>query len=327
MFPLVEFPQLVQHFGPAFERVFSPQGFIEFQRYISGLVVSENKTVEGINRLFVFESRNQSSLNRLLNESPFSLEELNQARLDLLGSLPGTQIKTKGVLSVDDTLLSHFGHHFEEIAWLYDSAQHCFVWAHNLVTIHYSDDSTDYPVLFQLWKPADLARIEAGLKAADVRLKESKQSLKTTAPVKWRQYLLGVWRRHAHKPEVAALYKANCGSPSSCLANGRQAILGRTCPSPSIAGTPSRPSAIISAIPWGWPTSAHWTATPRWSSRLARKNWARLPNVSKRSIWQQYKRELTRSSVRSRLRTKATRSATTVTAPPIASITSASIVW
>jgi len=206
MFPLVEFPQLVQHYGPAFERVFSPQGFIEFQRYISGLVVSENKTVEGINRLFVFESRNQSSLNRLLSESPFSLEELNQARLDLLGSLPGTQIKTKGVLSVDDTLLSHFGHHFEEIAWLYDSAQQRFVWAHNLVTIHYSDDSTDYPVLFQLWKPADLPRIEAGLQTAGVRLKESKQSLKTTAPVKWRQYLLGVWRRHAHKPEVAALY-------------------------------------------------------------------------------------------------------------------------
>ncbi len=107
---------------------------------------------------------------------------------------------------MDDTLLSHFGHHFEEIAWLYDSAQQCFVWAHNLVTIHYSDDLTDYPVAFQLWKPADLAHIEMGLQAAGVRLKASKQRLKTTAPVKWRQYLLGVWRRHAHKPEVAALY-------------------------------------------------------------------------------------------------------------------------
>jgi hypothetical protein len=179
---------------------------VEFQRYISGLVVSENKTVEGINRLFVFESRNQSSLNRLLTTSPFSLEELNQARLGLLASVPGTRMKVKGVLSVDDTLLTHFGHHFEEIAWLYDSAQQRFVWAHNLVTIHYSDDLTDYPVLFQMWKPADLTHIEAGLQAAGVHLKESKQSLKTTAPVKWRQYLLGVWRRHAHKPEVAALY-------------------------------------------------------------------------------------------------------------------------
>jgi hypothetical protein len=55
-------------------------------------------------------------------------------------------MKAKGVLSVDDTLLTHFGHHFAEIAWLYDSAQQCFVWAHNLVTIHYSDDRTDYPL-------------------------------------------------------------------------------------------------------------------------------------------------------------------------------------
>ena len=61
---------------PFFKDVFSPPAFIEFQRYISGLIVSENKTVEGINWLFVCESRNQSSLNRLLTESPFSLEQL-----------------------------------------------------------------------------------------------------------------------------------------------------------------------------------------------------------------------------------------------------------
>lgn len=56
---------------PHFEKVFSPEAVIEFERYINGLIVSENKTVEGINRLFRFESRNQSSPNRLLTESPF----------------------------------------------------------------------------------------------------------------------------------------------------------------------------------------------------------------------------------------------------------------
>ena len=76
MFPLVEFPELVQHYAPFFEDVFSAAAFIEFERYISGLIVSENKTVDGINRLFVVESRNQSSLNRLLTESPFSLNTL-----------------------------------------------------------------------------------------------------------------------------------------------------------------------------------------------------------------------------------------------------------
>jgi hypothetical protein len=207
MFPLVEFPELVEHYAPFFEQVFSPAAFIEFKRYISGLIVSENKTVEGINRLFVHESRNQSSLNRMINNSPYSLDSLNQKRLNLLDSLPGTRMKPKGVFSLDDTLLTHYGQHIEEIAYLYDHSQERHVWAHNLVSIHYSDDDTDYPLLFQLWKPVDLEKLEEGLLAAGVKLRESKLVLKETKPHKWRQYLIGVWRRNRKKnPGVVELY-------------------------------------------------------------------------------------------------------------------------
>lgn len=206
MFPLVEFPELVQHYAPFFEDVFSAEAFIEFQRYISGLIISGNKTVDGINRLVVHESRNQSSLNRLLTESPFSLGTLNRQRLNLLGSLPGTQFKRQGVLSLDDTLLIHYGQHFEQIAYLYDHVEQRYVWAHNLVTLHYSDEDTDYPVFFQLWKPVDLEQLEQGLLAAGLKLKDSKRAWKETAAHKWRQYLLGVWRRNQKKAGVADLY-------------------------------------------------------------------------------------------------------------------------
>ncbi len=131
MYPLVEFPELVQHYATFFKEVFSPEAILEFKRYISGLIVSENKTVEGINRLFVVESRNQSSLNRLLTESPFALDELNACRLCLLGSLPGTRIKPKGVLGLDDTLLIHYGQDFEKIAKLFDHVTQSYVWAHD----------------------------------------------------------------------------------------------------------------------------------------------------------------------------------------------------
>lgn len=208
MIPLVAFPEIVEQYAPHFASVFSDEALVQFKRYISGLIVSENKTIEGINRLFVHESRNQSSLNRLLTESPFSLPKLNERRLAVLGSVPGTQMKDKGVLSIDDTLLSHYGQHFEQIAKLYDPTQERYVWAHNLVTLHYSDDQTDYPVLFELWRPAALAAIEQGLEAANIQLKESKQALKESDPAKWRQYLLGVWRRNQKKPEVAALYES-----------------------------------------------------------------------------------------------------------------------
>ncbi len=208
MLPLVEFPELVRHYAPYFETVFSADAFIEFERYISGLIVSENKTVDGINRLFVFESRNQSSLNRLLTESPFSLEDLNRARLTLLSRLPRTQIKRNGVLSVDDTFLVHDGEHFDQIAHLVDPTTGNYVWAHDLVNLHYSDDDTDYPARFQLWKPTDVEALEQGLVAAGIPLKESKRTLKTELPHKWRNYLQGVWRRHQDQPEVAALYQS-----------------------------------------------------------------------------------------------------------------------
>lgn len=207
MFPLVEFPELVQHYAPFFKDVFSAEAFIEFQRYISGLIVSENKTVDGMNRLFVVESRNQSSLNRLLTASPFSLDALNQARLEVLARYPATRIKPQGVLSVDDTLLIHYGQDFEQIAKLFDHVTQTYVWAHDLVTLHYSDDDTDYPVLFQLWKPVDLEKLEHGLRAAAIPLKASKEALKESDPAKWRGYLLGVWqRRQKNHPELRELY-------------------------------------------------------------------------------------------------------------------------
>jgi DDE superfamily endonuclease len=207
MFPLVEFPEIVQRYAPFFEDVFSADAFIEFKRYISGLIVSENKTVDGINRLFVVESRNQSSLNRLVTASPFSLEHLNQTRLEVLARFPGTRVKPKGVLSVDDTLLTHYGQDFEQIAKLFDHVTSTYVWAHDLVTLHYSDDDTDYPVLFQLWKPVDLAQLEQGLRAAQVPLKATKETLKESDPAKWRGYVLGVWqRRQKNHPEIRELY-------------------------------------------------------------------------------------------------------------------------
>jgi hypothetical protein len=207
MYPLVEFPELVKHYAPFFQEVFSAEAFIEFERYVSGLIVSENKTVEGINRLFVAENRNQSSLNRLLTQSPFSLEELNQARLRLLASLPGTQLKPKGVLGVDDTLLIHYGQDFEKIAKLFDHVTQTYVWAHDLVTLHYSDEETDYPLRFQLWEPVEVEKLEAGLRAASIPLKASKEKLKESEPKKWRSYLLGVWqRRQKQHAELRDLY-------------------------------------------------------------------------------------------------------------------------
>ena len=136
----------------------------------------------------------------------------------MLDSVPGTRLKPRGVLSVDDTLLTHYGQDFEHIAKLYDPVTKSYVWAHDLVTLHYSDDETDYPLHFQLWQPVDLAKLEQGLRAARVPLKASKESLKETAPAKWRGYLLGVWqRRQKQHPEIQALYDSKLAIAQTLL--------------------------------------------------------------------------------------------------------------
>ena len=63
---LLRYPKIVAAYSPHFEDLFSREGYVHFCRYLSGLLVSENKTVEGINRLFVLDRRNQSSCNRFM---------------------------------------------------------------------------------------------------------------------------------------------------------------------------------------------------------------------------------------------------------------------
>jgi len=208
MMPIVELPEIVKHYSPWFRSVFTDEALVQFQRYVSGLLVSENKTVAGINRIMVHQSRNQSSLNRLLTAAPYSESKLEASRLALLESLPETRLKAKGVLSVDDTHLLHYGQKFEQIAVLWDPVQKRYAPAHNLVNLHYSDEQTDYPLAFQLWKPADLDKLETGLPEAGIPLRADKVALKESEPKKWRQYLLGVWSRHQDNAEVAALYES-----------------------------------------------------------------------------------------------------------------------
>ena len=79
--PLVEIPELVRHDAPWFASVCSPEALAQFQRDVRGLILSENKTVDGIHRMLVIDGRYQRRLNQCFTERPFSVEAFNQARL------------------------------------------------------------------------------------------------------------------------------------------------------------------------------------------------------------------------------------------------------
>lgn len=212
MLPLVSIPEVVTHYAPHFSSAFTEAEFLHFQRYLSGLIVSENKTIEVINRLFVLEIKDQSSLNRFLTASQYRVEELNKLRLNLLNSKTKTALKglghSGGVLGLDDTMLIHYGKKFDHISYLKDHSTNSYVWAHNLVNLHYSDDGVDYPTLFEVWKPMDTEKVATSLQNADIQIKPVKEALKVTAPKKWKQHLTYLYKKHESIAEVKSAYRS-----------------------------------------------------------------------------------------------------------------------
>lgn len=214
MIPLVCVPDLISRYGKAYSDLFTPAGYAHFLRYLSGLLISSNKTVSGIASSFVLdERRDQSTLNRFLTHGRYDIVELNQRRLDVLQAHPSTRIKGegkhRGVISLDDTLLEHCGEHFDQIKVLWDHVGHRYVLAHNPVTLYYGDDQVDYPLYVDMWTPADVEAIEQGLEALGIKLQDKKRALKQSDPLKWQKYLLGVCkRREATHPEVRSLYRS-----------------------------------------------------------------------------------------------------------------------
>ena len=213
MLPIVQIPQLIEHYAPYFEDLFLPHKYEEFKRYVSGLIISENKTVEGINRHFVIQTKDQSTLNRFLTDSTYTAVGLNQRRLDFLQSNSITGFKPtgkiRGVLSIDDTLLTHYGKHFDDISRLKDPHNGVIDWSHNLVSLYYSDDRLDYPVYQKLWQPPDIEKLVAKLDELSIDLNEEKRKEKDQEVKAWRNYILHYqYRRKQYKyPELVEIYK------------------------------------------------------------------------------------------------------------------------
>jgi DDE superfamily endonuclease len=200
MIPIVCVLSVVERYAPAFEEVFTPSESKQFSRYLCGLLTSDNKTVESINRLFIDDMMDQSTLNRFLSHSRFDVRALNDARLSFLQSDNDTAFRQGnnqdyGVLVLDDTLLQHYGPKKEGAAWLRDPHGRGYRWSHNLVNLHYSDDRTDYPVDFRLWESADLSKIEVSLRAAGFDVSRQAPEHKQKDDKGWRRYLLSKYNK------------------------------------------------------------------------------------------------------------------------------------
>lgn len=209
---LVQLPCIVEQYAPQFEDLFSDEGYIYFKRFVSGLLVSENKTVEAINRLFVTDPRNQSSFNRFMTRQNFDLAALNTRRVGLMQAHETTRFKTavgnSGVLALDDSIMSHYGRHFDHISIMWDTVDKHYTYAHNLVSLSYSDDKTDYPVAHSFWLPPDWEKLVSKMQDLKIHINADKLANRTTQVAKWHAYLKDRYKDYQHKyPELAAVYK------------------------------------------------------------------------------------------------------------------------
>lgn len=194
MLPLVAIPPTIEKFTQGYQDLFSPEQYEHFKRYLTGLLISENKTIQAINGSFVIEVRNQSSLNRFLTQYNWSTEAVNERRLELLRNHPATTPKKHAVLIVDDTHNEKYGEHFPLLGkWFIPLAKH-YGLSHNVVTIHYADRQVDYPLALRWHQQMDIEQTLEWINEHQIRYRPEVLERKKKDSQK-RQYLGDVLKR------------------------------------------------------------------------------------------------------------------------------------
>src|SRR3989344_9578033 len=98
-FPIIETPKELRKSLETYRKSFTKPQFKHFQNLITGLIVSDNKTLQEINDCF--GEKDQSSFNRFMTCSDWDEKEIEQIRMN--------QIKRKnisnGFMIVDPTML------------------------------------------------------------------------------------------------------------------------------------------------------------------------------------------------------------------------------
>ena len=129
------------------EPLFSTPQYNHFINLIAGLIGSEGKQVSSISQSLV-KGTNQSSINRFLNLSDWDPLQVKNRILEILDKDKRTATNNSGILIIDDSILEKTKGKTEGIEKFYSVSGRGFVWAHNKVSLHYSDPVKDYPLDF-----------------------------------------------------------------------------------------------------------------------------------------------------------------------------------
>ena len=150
---ILELPQVVAEVVDQFADLFAnePQRR-HFAQYLTGLMVSTNKTVNGIQSDFV-ETTDQSCLNRFMTSVNWDEKKLNERRLELLQSELSMQYQQRGVIALDNVLIDHDGKCIEDVGWFWDHAEERHKIAHDYLFANYvCPNGKHFPLEFSRFK-------------------------------------------------------------------------------------------------------------------------------------------------------------------------------
>jgi len=149
MLPVLEIPSFVAEFVNDLNASYRTKA--QMPRYLTGLMVSRNKTITGIRENFA-GGRSSRSMNRFLLDPSWNDREVNAKRVVELQRHNETRWSMKGVGIIDDSLIEKSGKLIPFSGTFYDHCEQRYVHAINLVTLQYADKKVNYPIDFSIYK-------------------------------------------------------------------------------------------------------------------------------------------------------------------------------
>lgn len=144
---IVDYPSVVKEALEVYGDLFANEPERRhFAEYLTGLMVADRKTINGISGEFV-ETTDQSCLNRWLTEVKWDPKQLNDRRLCELQKGSKTRYSPRGVIALDNTLIDHDGKLIEDVGYFWDHADQRYLLAHDyLISNYVCPSGAHYPI-------------------------------------------------------------------------------------------------------------------------------------------------------------------------------------
>ena len=134
---IVEFPQVVREALETYGDLFANEPERQhFGEYLTGLMIADRKTVNGINSEFA-HTTDQSCLNRFVTEVSWDEQAMNERRLAEHQKDSSSQYNDRGVIAIDDVLIDHDGLMIDDVGYFWDHVEQRAKIAHDYMIANY----------------------------------------------------------------------------------------------------------------------------------------------------------------------------------------------